>query len=212
MAIPDDTTQDDAAQGGGLTVPQLLKNRYFWALALAVSAMNTSVTLLGVHLVNMAESWSLTRENGALLASIMAICGMAGSILFGMLADRIGGAKTVALVAFDGVVLWMLLTLGLPFPLLLVVIGLMGMHGSAGIPAAARAYSEALGAASFSRAYGLSATVTMPLTILCIIGAGTGARITGGYGVTLMVMAGYCAAGLVLALYGVRGRARLSPA
>lgn len=208
MEIPDDT----AAQAGGLTVPQLLKNRYFWALALAVSAMNTSVTLLGVHLVSMAESWSLTRDSGALLASAMALCGMAGSILFGMLADRIGGARTVALVAFDGTVLWLLLTLGLPFPLLLVVIGVMGMHGSAGIPAAARAYSEALGAASFSRAYGLSATVTMPLTILCIIGAGTGARLTGGYGITLIVMAAYCAVGLLLALFGARGRPKLSPA
>lgn len=201
-----------AAQGGGLTVPQLLKNPYFWALALAVSAMNTSVVLLGVHLVNMAETWGLTRDNGALLASAMALCGIAGSILFGMLADRIGGARTVALVVFDGLVLWVLLTLGLPFPALLVVIGLMGMHGSAGIPAASRAYADALGAASFSRAYGLSATVTMPITIACIIAAGTGARITGGYTITLIVMAAYCAAGLALALFAARGRPKLAAA
>lgn len=209
VAVP----ADIAPSGGELTLPQLLKNSAFWRLALAISAMNTSVTLLGVHLVNMAESWSFTRDKGALLASVMAMCGMAGSILFGMLADRIGGARTVAIIVFDGAVLWLLLTLGLPFPALLVVIGLMGMHGSAGIPAASRAYAEALGAASFSRAYGLSATVTMPITILCIIGAGTAARVTGGYTVTLMVMAAYCAAGLVLALLGLRGRAKaVSPA
>ena len=193
-----------AAPAGGLSVPQLLKSPYFWSLALAVSAMNTSVTLLGVHLVAMAESWGFTRDNGALMASTMSFCGMAGSILFGMIADRLGGARTVALVVFDGMVLWLLFLLGLPFPLLLVVIGVMGMHGSAGIPAASKAYAEALGAASFSRAYGLSATMTLPLTVLCIIGTGTVYRLNGNYTVTILVMAAYCAIGVPLALFGAR--------
>jgi hypothetical protein len=83
----------------------------------------------------------------------------------------------------------------------------MGMHGSAGIPAASRAYADALGPASFSRAYGLSATLTLPLTVICIIGAGSLARITGGYTPTLLVMAGYCALAVPLALFGMRGRA-----
>jgi MFS family permease len=162
------------------------------------------VTLLGVHLVTMAESWGYTRDNGALMASTMSLCGMAGSILFGLIADRLGGARTVALVVFDGMVLWLLFLLGLPFPLLLVVIGVMGMHGSAGIPAASKAYAEALGAASFSRAYGLSATMTLPLTVLCIIGTGTVFRLTGNYSLTIIVMAAYCAIGVPLALYGAR--------
>lgn len=188
----------------GLSVPQLLRNPYFWSLALAVSAMNTSVMLLGVHIVAMAESWNLPRENGALLASTMSLCGMAGSILFGIIADRLGGARTVALVVFDGVILWLLFLLGLPFPALLVVIGLMGMHGSAGIPASSRAYADALGVASFSRAYGLSGTVTLPLVVLCIIGTGTVYRINGDYTVAIWVMAAYCAIGVPLALFAAR--------
>jgi MFS family permease len=201
---------DTLGQEGGLTVPQLLRSPYFWALALAVSAMNTSVTLLGVHLVTMAESWGYSRESGALLAATMSFCGMAGSVLFGMLADRIGGARTVALVVFDGMVLWALLLLGLPFAALLVVIGIMGMHGSAGIPAASRAYAETLGAASFSRAYGLSATVTLPLTVLCIIGTGTVYRLNGDFLTTILVMAAYCAVGVPLALLGMRGARKLA--
>jgi len=189
---------------GGLTIPQLLKNPFFWSLALAVSAMNTSVTLLGVHLVSMAEAWGFSRDNGALLASTMSLCGMAGSILFGIIADRLGGARTVALVVFDGMVLWLLLQFGLPFPALLVVIGIMGMHGSAGIPSASRAYADALGTASFSRAYGLSATVTLPLTVICIIGTGTVFRLTHDYTITLAVMAAYCGIGVLLALFAAR--------
>jgi MFS family permease len=201
-------TQIPEAPTGGLTVPQILKNPYFWSLALAVSAMNTSVTLLGVHLVSMAEAWGFSRENGALLASTMSFCGMAGSILFGIIADRLGGAWTVALVVFDGMVLWLLLQLGLPFPALLVVIGIMGMHGSAGIPSASRAYADALGTASFSRAYGLSATVTLPLTVICIIGTGTVFRLTHHYTITLAVMAAYCGIGVLLALFAARRTSR----
>jgi sugar phosphate permease len=197
---------------GGLTVPQLLKNSYFWSLALAVSAMNTSVTLLGVHLVSMAEAWGFSRGNGALLASTMSFCGMAGSILFGIIADRLGGARTVALVVFDGMVLWLLLQFGLPFPAVLVLIGLMGMHGSAGIPSASRAYADALGTASFSRAYGLSATVTLPLTVVCIIGTGTVFRLTHQYTITLAVMAAYCGIGALLALFAARRTRRLATA
>jgi MFS family permease len=202
MQIADDTP----AHSGSLSVPQLFRNRHFWGLALAVSAMNTSVTLLGVHLVAMAESWHFPSERGALLASTMSLCGMAGSILFGIIVDRIGGGRTVALVVFNGMVLWLLLLLGLPFPALMAVIGIMGMHGAAGIPAASRAYADVLGAASFSRAYGLSATITLPLTIACIIGAGTVYRITGQYTVMLLVMAVYCAIAIPLALFGARGR------
>jgi MFS family permease len=206
--------ESPAPEGGGLTVPQLLRNPYFWGLALAVSSMNTSVTLLGVHLVSMAENWGFSRENGALLASTMSLCGMAGSILFGIVSDRLGGGRTIALVVFDAMLLWLLLTLGLPFPALLVVIGVMGMHGSAGIPAASRAYADALGTASFSRAYGLSATITLPLTVACIIGTGTVYRLTGHYLITLLVMAAYCGIGVPLALFGSRGRPKpaVSPA
>jgi MFS family permease len=203
-----------AANGlaGGLTVAQLLRNPFFWALALAVSAMNTSVTLLGVHLVSMAQSWGFSRDAGALMASTMSLCGMAGSILFGLIADRIGGVRTIALVVFDGVVLWLLFLLGLPFAALLVVIGVMGMHGSAGIPAASKAYAETFGAASFSRAYGLSSTLTLPLIVGCIIGTGTVYRLNGNYTLTLLVMAAYCAIGVPLALLVARRGGRVAAA
>jgi MFS family permease len=202
------TVEAAVAPSQELTVPQLLGNRYFWALALAISSMNTSVTLLTVHVVAMAESWGHTRDAGALMASTMSFAGMVGSILFGVIADRLGGGRTMALVAFDGMILWLLFLLGLPLPGLLLVIGLMGVHGSAGIPAASRAYAETLGAASFSRAYGLATTLTLPLMGLAIVGTGTVYRLTHGYTVTILVMAAYCAIGVPLALFGARGRTR----
>lgn len=196
--------------GGGLSVPQLLRNRYFWALAVAVGAINTSSVLLGVHLVSMGESWGFSRDNAALLTSVMSLVGVVGSVLFGAVADRLGGTRTLALIVFDAGVLWLTFLAGLPFIGVMIVVGLIGMHGSGAIPSLSRALADALGQESFSRAYGLASTVTLPLMVLGVLGTGTVYRLNGNYVIAILVMVAYFALAIPLALYG--GRRKLSPA
>jgi cyanate permease len=199
--------------GGGLSVPQLLRNRYFWALAVAVGAINTSSVLLGVHLVSMGESWGFSRDNAALLTSVMSLVGVVGSVLFGAIADRLGGTRTLALIVFDAGVLWLTFLAGLPFIGVMIVVGLIGMHGSGAIPSLSRALADALGQESFSRAYGLASTVTLPLMVLGVLGTGTVYRLNGNYAVAVLAMVAYFALAIPLALYGGRsGRRELSPA
>lgn len=191
---------------GGLSIGQLLKHPVFWALAIAVGSINTSSVLLGVHLVSMGEAWGFTRDNSALLASIMSMVGILGSVLFGLLSDRIGGRRTLALITFDAGLLWLALLLGLPFPAVAMIVGLIGMHGSGAIPSLSRAISEALGAASFSRAYGLASTLTLPLMVLGVVGTGTVYRVNHNYVLTIVVMVTYFAASVLLALWAARVR------
>ncbi len=193
-----------AVTEGGVTVPQLLKNSSFWALAMAVGAMNTSSVLLGVHLVSMAETWGFDRVHGAALASIMSFAGIAGFLLFGWLADRIGGARVLAIMALDEAVLWAMFMLGLPYPGMVLVIGLIGLHGAGAVPAIAKAMGDSFGQASFSRAFGLAATVTLPIMILGVIGTGTVVRLHGNYTVTVLAMIGYFALAILLALFASR--------
>ena len=204
-----------APEAGGLSVAQLLKSPVFWALAMAVGAINTSSVLLGVHLVSMGESWGFTRDVSALLASIMAMVGILGSILFGVVADRIGGGRALALVTFDAGLLWLVLLLGLPFPVVAVVVGLIGMHGAGAIPSLSRAISDALGAASFSRAYGLATTVTLPLMVIGVVGTGTVYRLDGNYVVAILRHGGLFrrsdAAGDLGIAASVAGRLRTPP-
>lgn len=191
----------DAAPAGGLTVAQLLRNPLFWALAVAVGSINTSSVMLGVHLVAMGESWGFTRDSSAMLPSAMSLVGILGSVLFGLVADRLGGARTLALIVFNAGVLWLAFLFGLPFIGVLIVVGLIGMHGSGAIPSLSRALSDALGPESFSRAYGLSATVTLPLTVIGVLGTGTIYRLHGNYDLAVLVLVAYFAISVALALY-----------
>ncbi|MFM6932344.1 MAG: MFS transporter [Novosphingobium sp.] len=168
-----------------LSVGQLLAQPAYWGLCLAVGITNTSSTMLGVHLVSMGESWGLDRLSAAGLASIMAGCGLFGSILFGILADRIGGGRSLALIAAADAVLWGLLFLGLPYAGLAAVIGMIGLLGSGTVPSLAKAAADRFGRESISRAMGLMVPVTLPLLVAGMIGPGAAVRLTGSYTVVI---------------------------
>jgi len=103
-------------------------------------------------MIPIGESLGVSRDKSAIMQSIMAFSGMAGSIIFGWIADRIGGARGVALIAFNSAVLFGLLQLQLPYGALLVVIGLCGLHGAGMIPNVSRALAHSLGARRASAA------------------------------------------------------------
>jgi hypothetical protein len=121
----------------------------------------------------------------------MSLVGMAGSIIFGLVSDRIGGARTLALIAFDNVVLWSLLLMDLPYTARAVVIGVIGMHGSGAIPALSKAMASAFGEASFSRAFGLASTAALPLMIASVIGFGLIFETRGSYTAAVAAMIAY---------------------
>jgi cyanate permease len=198
------------AVGPSFTVPLLLQNRRFWLLALAVGAVNTSSVTLASHLPAMGVAWGYAPTSAAALASVMSLVGMAGSILFGFVADKIGGARALALIAFDAAILWSLLLMDLPYAARAVIIGLIGMHGSGAIPSISKAIASAFGEASFSRAFGLASTVTLPLMIAAVYGFGVIFQMQGSYAAGLMAMIAYFIIAIPLAI--VAGRRAPMPA
>jgi len=188
------------AKQASLTVFQLLRQPRYWALCLAAGVANTSSTMLGVHLVSMAESWGVARIQAAGLASIMSALGMAGSILLGVLADRIGGGKTLVVIALGDAVLWSMFLLGLPYAGLAATVGLIGVLGSGTVPAMSKMLADSFGRESFSRAIGLMVPVTLPLLFIGLIAPGAVVRITGSYTVVVLGMVAAFAAAALLAL------------
>lgn len=165
-----------------LTVREILQAPAFWAIAIAAGLIITAIMVLTFNMIPLAESLGVDRRKGAIMQSTMAFSGMAGSILFGWLADRIGGARGVALLAFNHFVLLALLLFGnLPFAGLLVVIGLLGLHGAGMVPNVSRALAHSLGQASFSRAFGLQSAFSVPLTAAGIWVMGASFTRTGSY-------------------------------
>jgi cyanate permease len=204
----DDTATERGADGVTapqvFTVPRLLRNPRFWLLALAVGAVNTGSVTLAAHLPAMGVAWGYAPTSAAALASIMSLVGMAGSILFGFVSDKIGGARALALIAFDDVILWALLLVDLPYTARAVVIGLIGMHGAGAIPAISKAMASTFGEASFSRAFGLASTATLPLMIASVAGFGVIFQAKGSYAAGVVAMIAYFVVVIPLAI--VAGR------
>jgi MFS family permease len=200
------------AAAGSMTVAQLLRRPAFWALAVAAAAVVTSIMILTFTMIPLAEWLGLDRTQGAILQSIMAFAGMAGSVLFGWVADRIGGVRGLALLAFDFAVLMGLLLVDLPYPALVVVIGLLGLHGAGMIPNLSRALAEAFGPDSFSRAFGLATAFGVPFTMIGLMGMGTVFTQTGTYAPAIVGAVAFLLAVVPLVLAVAGGRRMLSPA
>jgi cyanate permease len=190
--------------GRVFTVPHLLQNPRFWLLALAVGAVNTSSVTLAAHLPAMGVAWGYAPTRAAALASVMSLIGMAGSIIFGFVSDKLGGARCLALIAFDDVILWSVLLMDLPYTARAVVIALIGMHGSGAIPAISKAMAATFGEASFSRAFGLASTATLPLTVAGVFGFGVIFQSQGSYASGIVAMITYFI--IVIPLAIVAGR------
>jgi hypothetical protein len=142
----------------------------------------------------------------------MAFSGMAGSIIFGWIADRLGGARGLALLAFNSAVLFTLLLLDLPFAALAVVIGLFGLHGAGMIPNLSRALAHSLGQGSFSRAFGLATACGVPFTVIAVMGMATVYTRTGSYAPAITALAVLLVVAAVLA-FTARGAPKVvSPA
>ncbi|HEX7874373.1 MAG TPA: MFS transporter [Sphingobium sp.] len=184
---PVDTTvvhSDTPAPGGTvatLSVMDLLRNPRFWALAVAGAASSASSIILAAHMVPMAGTWGFSPTLAATLLSIMSLVGIAGTILFGWIADRLGGATALAIVLFDGAVLWSLLLLHPPFPLLAVLIGLIGLHGAGVLPVTGLVLSQTFGPQNFGQAFGISNMINLPFSVACVPLAAVTYTTTGSY-------------------------------
>lgn len=194
-----------------VTIAQMLKQPRFWALTLAVAVPNTSSVLLGTHLVSMAENWGVQPLAAAGLASIMSLVGMAGTIALGLAADRLGGARTLAVMAVADGLLWLSLLAHPSYAMLATIIGLIGFFGAGAVPAICKAYADAFGRASFSRAIGLMPAVMIPALGLGLIGPAVAVQKTGSYTPVIIGMAVAFGTSMVLALSDAgSGTARLS--
>ncbi|MCB2078541.1 MAG: MFS transporter [Novosphingobium sp.] len=190
-----------------MMVGEILRSGAFWSISIAAGLVITAIMLLTFNMIPLAESLGIDRNKGAILQATMALCGMAGSIIFGWVADRIGGARGIALLALNMAVLLVLLVFGnLPYAGLLVVIGLLGLHGAGMVPNVSRALAHSLGQGSFSRAFGLQSALSVPFTAIGIWAMGASFTRTGSYTAAISGVALVLLVAVPMA-FSVRGKA-----
>ncbi|MBO9725289.1 MAG: MFS transporter [Novosphingobium sp.] len=197
--------RDRRTLDGSLSVGQLLARPRFWALCLAAVASMAGSVMLGSLLVPMGESWGFTRAESAQLQSFMSLAGIVGSVLFGWIADRLGGGRSLALIGFDCALLWAVLLLHPPFAVTAVVVALIGMHGIGAIPTLGRGLSDAFGQASYSRGFGLNTLIGLPFIASAVIGSAKAFSLTGSYDPAIKAMVVFFVLAVVFGLYGATG-------
>ncbi len=193
---------------GTLTMANLARSPLFWALMLAFIASITGSILLTSQMVPIASAWGMSVTQAATLISIQSFAGIAGTVLFGWIADRLGGALTLAILVLDAAALWALLLIQPHFPAALLIVGLIGIHGAGAIPVLSVALAESFGRDSFSRAYGLVNLVNLPFAVLSVPAAAMIYAHTGSYAGAIVGQACLLALGSLLLLLARRGGAK----
>jgi MFS family permease len=205
---PEDVHSGQAqAAEATLTMAQLALMPRFWALVLPFIASAAGSIILTAHMVPMLRSWGLSTTLAASLLSVLSLGGIAGTICFGWLADKVGGAAALTIVAFDSAVLFMLLLLHPSFVALAIVIGLIGAHGCGVVPVFSLALSQGFGRENFSRAFGLTSLINTPSVTLCVPLAALVFTRTGSYTGAIIGEAAFLAVACLVALSVWRPRA-----
>jgi MFS family permease len=185
-----------------ITLGQLLKTPAFWAVTLAAIAPTTGAVILTANMVPMAASWGLTAAQGATLLSMQSLVGIAGTLIFGWVADRLGGVRALALLAFGATILWALLYLLPPsFVVLAGLIGVAGLLGAGSLPVNGAALSELFGRESFSRVYGIFNLVNLPFGVACVPISAMIFQRTGSYAGAILAQAIFFAIAIALASF-----------
>jgi MFS family permease len=154
--------------------------------------------------VSIAGSWGFSPAQGATLLSMQTIGGLAGTLIFGWIADRLGGLLTLALLVFDCAILWLLLLLHPPFIATIALILLFGVHSSGSLPVTGKVISELVGRESFSRAYGIFTLFNLPFAFACVPLAAAIFERTGSYNQALLAQVAFFVVSVPLALFARR--------
>jgi MFS family permease len=197
-------TADTPAADGAMTMPQLLRSPRFWLVMLATIASVTGSVLITANMVPIASGWGLSATLAATLLTVQSLVGIAGTVFFGWVADRLGGVATLAILLFDAAILWALLLIGPGFVSAAVIVGLIGLHGAGAMPVLGLAITELFGRESYSRAFGLFNIVNLPFGVLCVPASALVYARTGSYAAVIMGQAAFLLFGALLAFFARR--------
>jgi MFS family permease len=198
-----DRSGENAAAGlatdSGMKIGDFIRTGGFWTLSLAYAAIMVGQTFLAAHIVPLAIGWGIDAPRAASLLTASAFGGMAGSVIFGWVADRIGGAVTLVILCVNSAILWAIVLLHPPFAVLALLAALMGLHGAGVGAVVSMALSQRFGQASFGRAFGLSNLVNLPFMVLGVPVAGHIYARTGSYTLAVAGLVGVFLLGGVFA-------------
>ena len=134
----------------------------FWILSIAVGLLAGAGTMKIAHLIPLLAEQGRSFGEANLLLAISGGTGLIGSLLFGSLADRIGGSRALIINAFVQATMWTVFLAPVGMSILIVDALLVGACGGGVQSAFGVVLSSLFGQRAFSRALGLSSLSTLP--------------------------------------------------
>jgi len=158
------------------------------------------------HLVPFATDRGISTTSAALLLSVNGVFSMAGALLFGQVADRIGARATLGLIGLVQAACWSGIIFADSFMLFLPFLVGIGLCGGGTHTAFSALLNAAYGRASFANALGLATLLMLPFTFVAAPLAGWIFDSTGSYVIAFQVQIAAFLAAAVVYLVIYRGR------
>jgi MFS family permease len=178
-----------------------LRGAAFWSTTFCGGIVAGTGVTVSTHLVPFATGAGHGLQSAAFLLTVMGGGGMAGGVLFGLLADRLGGARTLGIMCLALGLLWPALLAGTGYAGLALVAAGFGLCCSAVIPVVATLLGNLHGSRSFARVMGLYSLAAMPFGLLMPVVAGWLFDRTGTYRTVFLGFALLFAAAVALSVY-----------
>lgn len=209
---PDDYYATDAAQetapgaaSGQHTTRSLFADPGFWALGLCVGAMyGVNVGILS-NLVQIGMENGLDKATAVRAISILALCGIAGKLSIGYLADHFNKCLLLAMVVSLFALALLLLMRAEDVTGIMLASVLIGFSASSSLPLWHSLTASLFGVANFARVIGLTQLLVFPMVMAGPPVAGYIYDTTGSYDNALLFFACLLAAALLL-IIGVRAK------
>lgn len=186
-----------------LSVRQILANRSFWLLSIAMGLMAGTGIIFVVHIIAFAIGKGMAIQTASTLLSFHAGAGLVGVLLIGRIADRIGPVHALILTSFCQIALWSALLVA-NGSTLFALAALMGLFAVPMATLHGAALSTLIPVSSISSAMGLSYAIKLPFLSTFALVAALLFEASGSYtlafALTAMLMALSCSLFVILAL------------
>ncbi|MDE2436681.1 MAG: MFS transporter [Sphingomonadales bacterium] len=188
----------------------ILRRPAFWVLVVAIGFVTGAGTMKLAHFIPLLTGQGRSFDEANTLLALQGGSGIFGSLLFGWLADRIGGPRALAINAGIQAVVWTIYLAPVSLPVLTIdaVIGGAcggGVAGAFGVTVAAL-----FGARAFGRTYSLFQISTLPFLFAMTPLASALFQATGSYHLPMGLTVG-CLAFAAVLLFALSGKTAREP-